>query len=377
MAHIAVNTRLLLPGRLEGISRFGFELLRRVAAAHPEVQFTFFFDRPFDPAYLTSPNIRAEKLFPPARHPLLWHAWFHVHLRHRLSRLQPDLLFSPELYLSLHPTVPEIATFHDLSYEHAPGDIGRWAARYLLRYSPRYARHAREIVTVSEFTRQDLMMRYGLPKEKIHLVFNGADEQFSPISDSQARQVREKYSDGKPYFHFVGTIQPRKNIENLLLAFDQFKQETGSDWKLLLAGRPGWQYQGAMDTYERLSCKEDVRFTGFVPDQELSSLYAASQGLVFVPWLEGFGIPVIEAFRAGAPVIAANTTALPEVAGNAALLVPPGEVGAIAEAMKRLAKEEGLADSLSKLGVERAKAFSWDQSAEALWRVFEPYLSSG
>ncbi len=377
MAHIAVNTRLLLPGRLEGISRFGFELLRRVAAAHPEVQFTYFFDRPYDSAYLTSPNIRAEQLFPPARHPLLWHAWFHLHLRHRLSRLRPDLLFSPELYLSLHPSVPEIPTFHDLSYEHFPLDISPWAARYLHRYSPRYARHASEIVTVSEFTKQDLIAQYGLAAARIHVVYNGADQRFAPISEAEAAKVRATYSDGKPFFHFVGTIQPRKNLEHLLLAFERFKQMTNSDWKLLLVGRPGWQYQEAMDTYERLSCKDDVRFTGFVPDGVLNSLYAASQGLVFVPWLEGFGIPVVEAFRAGTPVIASSTSSLPEVAGDAALLVPPGEVGAIAEAMIRLKQEPGLATQLSALGLQRAQAFSWDRSAEALWAVFEPYLSSG
>lgn len=374
MPHIAVNTRLLLPNRQEGISRFAFEILRRMAAAHPEVTFTYFFDRPYDPAYLTSDNIRAEVLFPQARHPLLWHAWFHLHLRHRLSRLSPDVFYSPEFYLSLHQTVPEIATFHDLGYEHDPTDLKGWAGRYVKKYSPKYAAHAREIVTVSEFTRQDLTRLYGIDEDNIHVVYNSAGDQFFPIEEEARQAIRNKFSAGKPYLHFVGTIQPRKNLENLLLAFDMFKTSSGSEVKLLLVGRPGWKYQAAMETFDAMTHKEDVVFTGYVSDEELNDVYAASEGLVFVPWLEGFGIPIVEAFQAEVPVITSNTSSLPEVAGNAALLVEPGDPTQIAEAIGKLLHRAELRQQLIAKGRIQKNLFSWDQSAETLWRVLEKYL---
>lgn len=374
MPHIAVNTRLLLPNRQEGISRFAFETLSRIAEAHPEVNFTYFFDRPYDPAYLTSDNIRAEVLFPPARHPLLWHAWFHFQLRRRLTALSPDVFYSPEFYLSLNNKIPEIATFHDLAYEHFPDDLHGWAGRYVKKYSPKYAAHAKEIVTVSEFTRQDLNRLYGIPEEKIHVVYNSAGEQFFPIEEERKQAIRDTFSAGKPYLHFVGTIQPRKNLENLLRAFDLFKKSSGSEVKLLLVGRPGWKYQAAMETYEGMEHKADVVFTGFVSDEELNDVYAASEGLVYVPWLEGFGIPIVEAFEAEVPVITSNTSSLPEVAGNAALLVDPGNPEQIAGAIGDLMNSADLRQQLIANGRIQKKMFSWDQSAEKLWGVLEKYL---
>ncbi|MDP5170327.1 MAG: glycosyltransferase family 4 protein [Bacteroidia bacterium] len=374
MPHIAVNTRLLLPNRLEGISRFAYEILRRMAAEHPEVTFTYFFDRAYDPAYLTSPNIRAEVLFPPARHPLLWHAWFHFQLRRRLSALQPDLFYSPEFYLSLHPRIPEIATFHDLAYEHFPQDLTGWAGRYVKKYSPQYAAHAREIVTVSEFTRQDLVEKYGIPAERIHVVYNSAGKQFFPIEREKKQGVREQFSQGKPYFHFVGTIQPRKNLENTLLAFDRFKKETGSEMMLLLVGRQGWNYQAALDTYEQLTHKADVQFTGYVSDEDLNRIYGASEGLVYVPWLEGFGIPIVEAFHAEIPVITSDCTSLPEVAGDAALLVAPADVAGMARAMALLATDAALSASLVEKGRLQRQHFSWGNSADTLWQLLSGYL---
>ena len=374
MPHIAVNTRLLLPHRTEGISRFAYELLRRMAADHPEVTFTYFFDRPFDPMYLTSENIRAEVMFPPARHPVLWHAWFHWRVRRRLSSLKPDVFYSPEFYISQNKEIPEIATFHDLAYEHYPDDLQGWAGKYVVKYSPIYAHHAREIVTVSEVTKQDLGSRYGFPEEKVHVVYNSAGDQFYPIAEELKSSVRARFTKGKPYLHFVGTIQPRKNLENLLRAYDLYRAQGGKDVALLLVGRPGWNYQAALETYESLAYKEDVIFSGFVSDEELNEVYAASEGLVYVPWLEGFGIPVVEAFRAEVPVITSNLTSLPEVAGEAALLVDPANPRQIAAAIGQLLETEGVRNQLIALGKVQREQFSWEESAEKLWNILNHYL---
>ncbi len=374
MAHIAVNTRLLLPGRLEGISRFAWEVLQRMVSHHPEVQFSFLFDRAFDPAYLTADNVQAFVIPPQARHPLLWFAWFGYQLPRKLDRIGADLLFSPEFYLSAHPTLPQIPVFHDLAYEHYPRDIAPFASWYCRRYSPRFAKRAAQVLTVSEFSKQDIVQRYGVSPEKITVVHNGASDQFQPLDAVAQQAVRDQYSQGAPYFHFVGTLHPRKNIETLLRAFDLFKSQTSNPVKLLLIGRKGWQYQSALQTYEQMTHKEEVLFTGFVPDADLNRLYAASHALCYVPYLEGFGIPLLEAMHSETAIITSDCTAMPEVAGEAALLVDPQQPEQIATAMQSLWQSPALREGLIEKGRTQRQEFSWDQTYKKVWQVLSASL---
>ena len=374
MPHLVVNTRLLLPGRLEGISRFAYEVLHRLVTRHPEVRYTFLFDRPYDPAHLPAGPVTARVVFPPARHPLLWHAWFHGRVTHLLERLQPDLFFSPEFYLSLHPRIPQVPVFHDLAYEHYPEDLPAWASRYCRTWSPRYARRAAHLLTVSDFSRQDLVERYGLDPGRISVVYNGASGAFAPLDPVAQQAVRDRYTGGQPYYHFVGTLQPRKNIVHLLRAFDAFRAQARRPVRLLLAGRPGWQYQEALRTYEAMRYREEVHFTGFVPDTELAAIYGASEGLVYVPFLEGFGIPILEAFHSDIPVICSDRSAMPEVAGDAALCVDPTDVEAITAAWLRLHHEPGLREALVARGRVQRERFSWDQTYARVWEVLSRWL---
>ncbi|MFK7972530.1 MAG: glycosyltransferase, partial [Bacteroidia bacterium] len=153
LEHIAVNTRLLLSGQLEGIGRYAHEVLQRLVLQHPEVRFSFLFDRPFDEQFRYGPNVRCIHIPPPARHPLLWHAWFHAAVPAALAALRPQAVFSPEFYLPATPWLPRVAVFHDLAYEHFPDHVAGWPGRYCRRWSPRYAHWAKHILTVSEFTK--------------------------------------------------------------------------------------------------------------------------------------------------------------------------------------------------------------------------------
>ena len=371
---IAVNTRLLLPGRVEGISRFAAEVLQRLVKTHPEVQFHFFFDRAYDPGYVLGENVHPHVVFPQARHPVLWYLWFHQQLRIRLNKLQPDVFFSPEFYLSPGANVPQVPVFHDLAYEHFPEDIGKWAARYCQKYSPQYAELANHILTVSEYSRQDLVQQYGLSENKISVVYNGANESFHPVSLPTQQTVRDAYTEGSPYFLFVGTLQPRKNIAQLLKAFDQFKREKDSPVRLLIVGRKGWKYEEAMLTYEGMHFRDQVHFTGFVSDKELVKLYGSALALCYVPYLEGFGIPVLEAMACEVPVMCSNSSSLPEVAGEAALLVDPYSPEQMVTAMHRLALDEELRTSLIEKGKVQRQQFSWKESAEKVWEILERYL---
>jgi glycosyltransferase involved in cell wall biosynthesis len=371
--HIAVNARLLLPGRVEGISRFGWEVLGRMAERNPSVRFTWFFDRPYDRQRMVWDNVRALVVPPAARHPLLWHLWFHAELPLLLSSLRPSLFFSPEFYLTSHPRIPQVPVFHDLAYEHFPGDLRPWASRYVRRWSPRYARRAAHILTVSEFTRQDLVSRYGVSPGKISVVYNGASEGFRPLPLAEQQAVRQRHSEGRPYFLFVGTLSPRKNIESLLRAFDQVA-DSAPEYCLLLAGRRGWNYEGALRTYEAMRHRDAVRFTGFLEDRELAAVYASAAALLYVPTLEGFGLPIVEAMNSGTPVITSNRSSMPEVAGEAALLADPFSVESIAGAMLRLLQEAPLPALLREKGFLQARRFSWDRSYEAVWQVLSRWL---
>ena len=197
MKHVAVNTRLLLPGKLEGISRFAFEILTRMVKAHPEVEFSFLFDRAYDSKYIVGENVNAYIIPPQSRHPILWYAWFHYMLPRKLSKLKPDVFFSPEFYLTNHPNIPQVSVIHDLAYEHFPEDINRLASWYCRKYSPRYAQAAKHILSVSEFSKQDIAQLYGTDPNKISVVYNAAGEQFKPIDETSKQAVRDSFSQGQ------------------------------------------------------------------------------------------------------------------------------------------------------------------------------------
>lgn len=366
---IAINTRLLLPNRIEGVSRFGYEVIRRMTTRNPEIEFLFLFDRKYDERFVFSDNIRPIVIPPQSRHSILWYLWFHWSIPFALKQHQADLFFSPEFYLSPSLKIPQVPVFHDIAYEHFPEDIPAWAARYYQKYSPIYARAASHILTVSEYTKQDVSKTYEIPEEKISVAYNGASRHFHPVPLPQQQATRDRFAEGMPYFLFVGTIQPRKNIESLLKAFDQFRQQSNEQVKLVLAGRKGWSYDGALEVYENMQSKEDVLFTGYVSDEDLNALYGSALALCFVPHFEGFGIPILEAMHSETAVISANVTAMPEVAGDAAFLVPPKDIDAIARAMGCMFYDEKLRTSYIEKGRIQREKFSWDRAYEAVWKV--------
>jgi len=375
MPHIAVNTRLLLPGRVEGISRFAYEVLFRMTQQHPEVQFSFFFDRPFDPQFIFGSNVKGYVIPPPSRHPILWYAWFHLQLPRMLKRVEADLFFSPEFYLSTYDKIPQVPVFHDLAYEHYPQDLAPFASWYCRHYSPIYAQLATRILTVSAFSKQDIQEQYGISPSKIDVVYNGAKEIFRPLSVEKQQEIRDTYTGGAPYFHYVGSIHPRKNIDSVLKAFDRFKSQVESPMKFLIVGRKAWKYDAALAVYEQMEHKEDVIFSGFVSDEVLTQLYGASNGLVYVPHLEGFGIPILEAMESDIPVITSNKTSLPEVAGDAAILVPPSDYEQLAQAMIRLHGNPSLQKQLIEKGRIQRQKYSWDATYSSVWGTIRSLLS--
>ena len=201
---------------------------------------------------------------------------------------------------------------------------------------------------------------------KIDVAYNGVNEVFNPVDAERQDAVRARYSGGKPYFMFVGSLHPRKNLARLFTAFDLFKKQHPCELKLLIVGEKRWWTEPIQRAYEAMGCTEDVVFTGRLSAEELHLVTASALASVYVSYFEGFGIPILEAFRCGTPVITSNVTSMPEVAGDAALLVDPFSESSIAEAMARML-DEGVRKELAEKGMARAKAFSWDQASDRIW----------
>lgn len=365
---IAINTRFLLPGPMEGLGRYTYEVARRLVHAHPEHEFLFFFDRPYDKRFLFDKNVQAVVLPPPARHPVLWYIWFEYSVRRALKKYQPDVFFSPDGYLSLRARTPTVMVVHDLAFEHFPEAIPFLVRHFYKFYSPRYCRRADHLLAVSEYTRKDIQKQYGIAEDRITTCGNGCRNGFSPLPETERQLARQQYAEGRPYFLYVGAVHPRKNTHRLIEAFSLFKQKTGAPIKLLLAGRFAWQTGPVKEAFEVSAFQKDIHFLGFVPDEELPRLMGAAFSFVYPSLFEGFGLPLLEAMHCDVPVISSLSSSLPEVAGDAALLVDPMNARQLADALRRLYEEEGLRQNLIEKGKKQRQKFSWDKTAEIAYR---------
>ena len=364
---IAVNTRLLMPGKLDGIGWFTYETLKRVTRSHPEVQFLFLFDRKYSTEVIFGENVTPFVLWTPTRHPLLWYLWFECRVAAFLRSKKPDMFLSTDGFLPLHTSTPSVAVIHDINFEHRPWDLPWLVRRYYRYFFPRFARKATRIVTVSEFSRRDIINHYDVQEEKVDLAYNGANDLYRPLSSERIEEVRKQYTGGAPYFIFVGSLHPRKNITNLLKAFQLFREEYRGDYKLVLVGEKFFLTRSMEEQLEKMNHKKDVIFTGRLAPQTLNDLMGAAWAMTFVPYFEGFGIPILEAMRCDIPVIASKVTSLPEIAGDAAIFVSPESPGSIRDGMIRMVKEKGLRQKLIEKGRSRREMFSWDHTAERLW----------
>lgn len=348
-----------------------YENLKRMCLNNPQHSFYFFFDRPFSDKFVFSENVIPVILKPQARHPFLYILWFEFAVNKALKKYNIDVFFSPDGYTSLLSKVPSVITIHDIYFEHNSHDFPFLAHKYLKLFIPLFVKKAKFISTVSEFTKQDLVKKYTVDASKIFVSFNGVGNHFITATESQIQESRIKFSDGKNYFLFIGSLHNRKNLINQLLAFEKVKKTTKSDIKFIVVGKRMWKFSELDKLLKSITCREDIKFLGHCDASELVQLYQGAMALCFVSKFEGFGIPIVEAFKTKIPVITSNTSCMPEIAGDAAILVNPNDIEAIAEAMQKLLQSAELRNILIEKGEERVKLFSWDFSASKLMGLLE------
>lgn len=361
---IAINARFLLPDKLEGFGVFTHEVVSRLAIRNPEIEFILFFDRPFNKRFIYADNVKGVVVSPPARHPFLFIWWFEWSVARQLKRHKADLFFSPDGYLSLRSKIPQVPVIHDLAFEHFPRDVPALSSWHYRRYFPKYAEKAVKILTVSDFSKRDIIDRYGTESDKISVVYNGVKEGLTPLDDASQQKVRDQYANGQPYFLYVGAMHQRKNIGKLLQAFEAYVEE-GGEALLLLVGRKAWGNREMEEIYKKMTHADKVVFSGRLDDEQLKRVLASSLCLTYLSYFEGFGLPLLESMACGKPVICANKSSLPEVTGEAGLLVNPFNIDAIKKAMLEMEQNHELREELSQKALRRARNFSWKNTAVA------------
>ena len=371
---IAVNTRLLLKDRLEGIGQFTFETLQRITRNHPEHQFFFLFDRKYDESFLFSDNITPIVVFPQARHPYLWYLFFEHSIPLKIRKIKPDLFLSTDGWIPTKLGIPVVNVIHDLNFLHHPEFVPPVVRRYYDRYFPKFARNATRLATVSEYSRQDIIQSFQISPEKVDVVFSGNNPAYKPLSGEQQEQVRRKYTDGCDYFLFVGLIHKRKNLDNIFKAFDIYKNKCSNPTKLVVVGNKKWWSGEIEDTYLKMCHREDVLLLGRQPLDVVCELTASAIAMVYTSLFEGFGLPIVDSFNAHIPIITSNVTAMPEIAGDAAILVDPYNPDQLAEAMSSLQQDKGLRNTLIEKAISRKGLFTWDRTADLLWKTIEKVL---
>ncbi|KPL17123.1 MAG: glycosyltransferase [Bacteroides sp. SM23_62] len=371
---IAVNTRLLLKDRLEGIGWFSFETLKRITNQHPEHTFLFLFDRPYDPGFIFSENIVPLVISPQTRHPLLWYTWFEWSLPRTLKKHSASLFFSPDGYMPLRLKIPSLIAIHDINFHHRPGDLPPSSRFYYRKYFPLFASRSERIVTVSEYSKKDIADSYRVNPDKIDVVYNGVNQVFTPLKKEDIPRVRNAYTGGMPYYIFVGSFHPRKNLARLMKAFDLFREQSPGVYKLVIVGEKMFMAGDIDKTYARLKHNKDIVFTGRLSPEKLRDVMGASSGLTFVPLFEGFGIPLLEAMHCDIPILASNVTSLPEIAGKSAIYCNPLDIRDISQGMLTLATDPGLQKELVSEGRIRRGSFSWDLTAEKVWKSLDKII---
>lgn len=374
---IAVNTRLLLKGKLEGIGWFTYENLLRITRQHPEHQFYFLFDRPYCNDFIFSENITPVVLRPQSRHPVLWYIWFEWSVSRFLRKTKVDVFLSPDGFIPLRTKTPQIAVIHDINFYHDPQGLPFLTSWYLNKFFPQFARHASRVVTVSQFSKNDIINSYQVNASKIDVVYNGANSKFQPLTASAAEDIRKELSDGLPYFVFVGAFSPRKNVNRLIKAYSIFRDKTNAPVKLVLVGEPMFKTTAIQKAYNQSKYKSDIVFAGRKEVESLWKIVGAATAMIYPPLFEGFGIPILEAMQCDIPLAVSNTTSMPEVAGNAAIYFDPLDPEAIANSMKALWSNPELRLQLVSNARIQRENFSWDTAAEKIYRSMLEAVKNG
>ncbi|MEZ0328501.1 MAG: glycosyltransferase family 1 protein [Dissulfuribacterales bacterium] len=374
MADIFINTSSLL-GPRTGIGNYTLQIAKRLIPT-PGLNFTFFdghYTRELPqntPCSITGKQSDVLKFL--KKFPRFFNLLRDVQRKlqaHTLKNRHFDLYFEPNFLTLPVPARRTIITIHDFSF-HLHSD---WHPRdrvlYFKKHFWKSIRHAQHFIFDSNFIRNSAVQDFGFAQEHCTVIYNGVDHTiFRPRAAEEILAVKRRYLLPESFILFVGSVEPRKNLKNVLNAYISLPDSIKRDVKFLIAGFSGWRNTDIMHMLQANS--KDIRYLGYIPEDHLACLYSMAKVFVYPSFYEGFGLPPLEAMACGAPVIVSNTSSMPEVCGNAAVYITPKNVAQIASTILNLLKDHDLRKTLSEAGRRRATLFSWDKAAEAHLQLF-------
>lgn len=302
--------------------------------------------------------------------------WRQLILPLLLKRHEIDVCFFTNFVLSVASPCPMVLTIHDLSFKLFPRTHSLRNVVWTRSLVPVSVKRSWRIIAVSNNTKLDLLRLMNVSNGKVEVIHEGVSAQFNPEAGPYDEEALNHYGIRKPYVLFVGTLEPRKNLNLLIKSFDKITK-VRPDVHLVLAGRRGWMAQAIFDELERRDLLGKVHITGYVRDEYLPALYREAEALVYPSLYEGFGLPPLEAMACGTPVIVSKGSSLPEVVGDAGLYVNPLDVDELARTMEKILSDADLAASLKAKGLERASQFSWKNAAEKTLNILRQAARAG
>ncbi|MDP3941289.1 MAG: glycosyltransferase family 1 protein [bacterium] len=354
-----------------GIGEYAFELLKQFSQQKPETKnqkFTIYLkDKPLEDLPHAQEDWRY-RIFGPKK---LW-TQIRLPLDLYLHKPRPDIFFSPSHYAPRFSPIPTAISIMDLSYHFFPGLFLTKDLYQLTRWTRYSAKRADLIFTISKASKKDIIDIYGIPEEKIVVTYPGI-KSFASLAPQvyPIHMLQNEFGIKSPYFLFVGTLQPRKNIVRLIEAFAKVKQRVKDPLTLVVVGRKGWKYEDIFQAPEKNGVKNEVIFLESVSDDQLPQVYKNAIAFVLPSLYEGFGLPVLEAMKNECPVIISKVSSLPEAGGDAALYVDPENVDDIAKKMAEVLESNRVREALIAKGKKQIEKFSWEKSARMTLEALE------
>lgn len=339
-----------------GTEYYSYEIIKEmIKSDRQDIEFRLYSKTPLDYIGKKANVVNKVMTFP--------RLWSQIRLSYEIFKNPPDVLFVPAHTIPLYHGKKTIVTLHDVGFRYYPElytPLERIYHNWCMKYS---VKHANKIITISQATKSDLLKLYGAKEKDMSVIYHGFDrEKYYP----EKLQNDSRLNNISPYIYFIGRLEAKKNITTLVKAFALLKKDTSISHKLVLAGRPGYQYEEIKELIDSQSeaVKKDIVELGYVSDADAPVYMRNADIFAFPSNFEGFGMPLVEAMASGVPVVASNTTSIPEIVSDAGLLHDVRDEKDLTEKLKLLIKDKKIYDEYVKAGLERSCEFSWQESAK-------------
>jgi len=372
---IAIDTVLLL-SPLTGVGNYAYQISKNLREIGPSHEYTYFYgyysSRLFSPGEQLESVQRVKEAV--RKIPFLGTAARNLKdLANLFSSREFDLNFEPNFIPLNIPARRTVVTVPDFSFARFPEWHTPDKVRYYAKSFWKKIHRADRIIVISDFIRSEAIQLFGFPPDQLTTISLGVDQEIYKVYQLRdLSETRAKYHLPENFILFVGSIEPRKNLERLLLGYQNLEESMRREVKLVLVGFKGWENEGIVTLMRKM--KGDVFYLGYVPEVELGKIFNLARLFVYPSLYEGFGLPPLEAMACGCPVVVSNTASLPEVCSDAAYYVEPQDLNSISEGIGQVLRDDRLRSTLIQKGIDRASSFSWEKSARAHLRLFEEAL---